>query len=115
MPHSCGPDHRKKRVKTAGQPGGVAMMNHLEIDVAFSGLGVFAHLANHSLSGTLLAPKVIVSNLLISAFAAALMYLIALRLGWQFYSVGGGCRLSAWMGVKILAYFEGRFLQKFEE
>ncbi len=36
------------------------MMNHLEIDVAFSGLGVFAHLANHSLSGTLLAPKVIV-------------------------------------------------------
>lgn len=90
------------------------MLDHLEIAVAFSALGAFAHLANLHLTGTPLAPKVIISNLLISAFAAALMYLIALRLGWQFYGIGGGCGLAAWMGVKILTYFEGRFLQKFE-
>lgn len=98
----------------AGQPEGVAMFDHIEIAVAFSALGAFANLANLYLTGSLLTFKVILSNLLISAFAAALMYLIALRPGWQFYGVGGGCGLSAWMGVKILTYFEGRFLQKFE-
>ncbi|MFK3711821.1 hypothetical protein [Leclercia adecarboxylata] len=91
------------------------MLEHIEIAVAFSALGAAAHLANLYLSGTHLEPKLILSNLLISVFAAALMYLIALRLGWQVYGIGGGCGLSAWMGVKILAFFEGRFLRKFED
>lgn len=91
------------------------MLDHLEVAITFSALGAFANLANINLSDTPLTPKTIISNLLISVFAAALTYLVALRLGWQFYGIGGGCGLSAWMGVKILVYFEGRFMQKIEE
>lgn len=65
------------------------MFDRIEIAVAFSTLGAFANLANRYLTGSLLTFKVILSNLLISAFAAALMYLIALRPGWQFYGFGG--------------------------
>jgi len=90
------------------------MFDHIEIAVAFSTFGAFAHLANLHLTGTPLAAKVILSNLLISCFAAALMYLIALRLDWQSNGIGDGCGLAAWMGVKILTYFEGCFLEKFE-
>lgn len=91
------------------------MLEHIEIAAAFSALGALAHLANLHLSGAVLTFRSILSNLLISAFAAALMYVIAMRLGWQVYGIAGGCGLSAWMGVKILTYFEGRFMQRFEE
>lgn len=91
------------------------MFEHLEIAVAYSLLGACANLSNLYLSGIQLGFKAILANLVISGFSAALMYLIALRLGWQVYGIADGCGLAAWMGVKILAYFESRFLQKIEE
>lgn len=83
------------------------MLEHIEIAVAFSLLGAMAHLSSLHLSGCAFSPVTLAANLTLSLFAAALTYLIALRLGWQVYGVGFGCGISAWVGEKMLVTFEG--------
>ncbi|WP_330983631.1 MULTISPECIES: hypothetical protein [Enterobacterales] len=90
-------------------------MPHIEIAVLYSLLGAFAHLASIDLTEKPVVIRTALDNLVISAFAAAITYLVALRLGWQVYGIGLGCGMAAWMGAKILTHFEQRFLERLDE
>lgn len=53
-----------------------------------------------------------IGQIVISIFASAIMLMIAVRLEWQIFGISAGCGLAAWLGVKILDFFEKRLIER---
>lgn len=82
------------------------------IILVFVVLGTLARLFLNWMTGNPVSFLFAIGQIVISVFASAIMLMVAIRLGWGIHGISISVGMAAWLGVKILDFFEKRLIQK---
>lgn len=80
----------------------------------FTALGTLARLYFNRASGQQKDFDATVGQIICSVFAAALVFMVLVRMGWLVYGLAVGCGLAAWLGVEVITYLGKRLIEKME-
>lgn len=82
------------------------------IILAFVVLGTLARLFYNWMAGNPVSFIFAIGQMVISTFAASIMIMIAIRLGWGVHGISISAGMAAWLGVKIIDFFEKWLLNR---
>lgn len=82
--------------------------------VFFTALGTLARIYFNRTTNHQKGVDATVSQIIFSVFAAALMFMLAVRMGWLVYGLSIGCGLAAWLGVEMITYLGKRLIERLE-
>lgn len=77
-------------------------------------LGTLARIAYNWMTGHTFTLFFALAQAFISIFASALTLMITTRLEWKVFGVSTACGLAAWLGIKILDFFEKRLIERLQ-
>ncbi|MBL5898552.1 hypothetical protein I7V27_04075 [Lelliottia amnigena] len=84
------------------------------IILLFTLMGTAARVFYNWMTGNPVSFVFTIGQIVISIFASSLTLMIVVRLEWKIYGISVACGLAAWMGIKILDFFEKRLLERLE-
>lgn len=82
--------------------------------VLFTALGTLSRIYFNRTTNKQTDIDATVGQIVFSIFAAALFFMVAVRMGWLVYGLSVGCGLAAWLGVEMITYLGKRLLEKLE-
>lgn len=81
------------------------------IILIFVGLGTLARLFYNWMIGNPIGFVFAIGQIVISTFSSSIMLMIAIRLQWEINGISISVGMAAWLGIKVLDFFERRLLK----